>query len=364
MLYRTHHPFLFPKQTLSFLLPSLSLFHPLLCNNYSLLSFFPSPSPPVFRTMECVELSPQLCFHDNACFNPQNVVSSDDFFVDQLLDLSDHDEFLQDQTPDHHDHDKPSVSLSNFVSPQEIHHHSSVSDLPSLPSSELTVPADDLADLEWLSHFVEDSFSGFSAPFPSPGVSSLMKSSKEAAVVEEQLETDCSVSPPEPCFKTPIPVKARSKRTRPSGRVWCLGSPSLTESSSCSTTSSSSSSPASPWFIIPDRFEPEIPVSKKRRKKSPSEKSRTTTGVQQPRRCSHCGVQKTPQWRTGPLGAKTLCNACGVRFKSGRLLPEYRPACSPTFSSELHSNHHRKVLEMRRKKEVAAPAEFLTVGES
>jgi hypothetical protein len=80
------------------------------------------------------------------------------------------------------------------------------------------------------------------------------------------------------------------------------------------------------------------------------------------RRCSHCGVQKTPQWRAGPEGAKTLCNACGVRFKSGRLLPEYRPACSPTFVGDLHSNSHRKVLEMRRKKDpvtvdvaVAAP---------
>uniref|UniRef100_A0A803Q9P5 GATA-type domain-containing protein n=1 Tax=Cannabis sativa TaxID=3483 RepID=A0A803Q9P5_CANSA len=57
-------------------------------------------------------------------------------------------------------------------------------------------------------------------------------------------------------------------------------------------------------------------------------------GPQFQRRCSHCQVQKTPQWRTGPLGPKTLCNACGVRFKSGRLFPEYRPACSPTFSSE------------------------------
>ncbi|BAF15351.2 Os04g0539500, partial [Oryza sativa Japonica Group] len=72
------------------------------------------------------------------------------------------------------------------------------------------------------------------------------------------------------------------------------------------------------------------------------------------RRCSHCGVQKTPQWRAGPEGAKTLCNACGVRYKSGRLLPEYRPACSPTFVSAIHSNSHRKVLEMRRKKEVGS----------
>lgn len=66
-----------------------------------------------------------------------------------------------------------------------------------------------------------------------------------------------------------------------------------------------------------------------------------------PRRCSHCLSQKTPQWRAGPSGPKTLCNACGVRYKSGRLLPEYRPAKSPTFVSYMHSNSHKKVLEMR-----------------
>ncbi|OAY55440.1 hypothetical protein MANES_03G154500v8 [Manihot esculenta] len=68
------------------------------------------------------------------------------------------------------------------------------------------------------------------------------------------------------------------------------------------------------------------------------------------RKCQHCGAEKTPQWRAGPLGPKTLCNACGVRYKSGRLVPEYRPASSPTFRSELHSNSHRKVMEMRKQK--------------
>ncbi|CAN4090979.1 unnamed protein product [Withania somnifera] len=68
------------------------------------------------------------------------------------------------------------------------------------------------------------------------------------------------------------------------------------------------------------------------------------------RRCQHCGADQTPQWRAGPLGPKTLCNACGVRYKSGRLLPEYRPANSPTFSASVHSNSHRKVLEMRKHK--------------
>lgn len=49
------------------------------------------------------------------------------------------------------------------------------------------------------------------------------------------------------------------------------------------------------------------------------------------------------------MGPKTLCNACGVRYKSGRLFPEYRPAASPTFIPSVHSNSHKKVLEMRTK---------------
>ncbi|KAF3328156.1 GATA transcription factor 1-like protein [Carex littledalei] len=65
------------------------------------------------------------------------------------------------------------------------------------------------------------------------------------------------------------------------------------------------------------------------------------------RRCTHCLMDDTPQWRQGPEGPGTLCNACGVRYKSGRLYDEYRPANSPTFNPGMHSNFHRKVLEMR-----------------
>lgn len=37
-------------------------------------------------------------------------------------------------------------------------------------------------------------------------------------------------------------------------------------------------------------------------------------------RCVHCHNTETPLWRTGPDGPKTLCNACGVRFKKGKLV--------------------------------------------
>ncbi|KAJ8759696.1 hypothetical protein K2173_009797 [Erythroxylum novogranatense] len=37
------------------------------------------------------------------------------------------------------------------------------------------------------------------------------------------------------------------------------------------------------------------------------------------RRCDRCNCigMETPMWRTGPKGPKTLCNACGIRYRKG-----------------------------------------------
>lgn len=40
---------------------------------------------------------------------------------------------------------------------------------------------------------------------------------------------------------------------------------------------------------------------------------------QSTKQCAHCGSRGTPQWRRGPDGAGTLCNACGVKWKHGKL---------------------------------------------
>lgn len=32
--------------------------------------------------------------------------------------------------------------------------------------------------------------------------------------------------------------------------------------------------------------------------------------------CHHCGVKSTPEWRKGPDGKHTLCNACGLFYSS------------------------------------------------
>ncbi|KAF8726284.1 hypothetical protein HU200_019743 [Digitaria exilis] len=81
---------------------------------------------------------------------------------------------------------------------------------------------------------------------------------------------------------------------------------------------------------------------------------------QQPKRrwvrgstCQHCGSTSTPQWRGGPDGRRSLCNACGVRYRQGRLLPEYRPKASPTFDRNVHASWHSEVLRRRRRRNSA-----------
>ena len=209
---------------------------------------------------------------------------------------------------------------------------------------------DDIAELEWVSHFVDDSVSDVSLLVPA-----CKGSSKRHAKNRFEPETKPTFAKTSCLFPSRVPSKARTKRSRPTGRTWSAGSnQSETPSSSTSSTSSMPCLVATNTVQTADSLswlsEQPMKISKKR---PAVHTSGLMASTQFQRRCSHCQVQKTPQWRTGPLGAKTLCNACGVRYKSGRLFPEYRPACSPTFSSEVHSNSHRKVLEMRRKKEVA-----------
>ncbi|XP_074589862.1 GATA transcription factor 11-like [Curcuma longa] len=136
----------------------------------------------------------------------------------------------------------------------------------------------------------------------------------------------------------PFPARARSKRHRRQPAAFYLPSP--------------------PSHPVNESFgeSESSPVSKKKLKiiiKSSAATAAAATeeesGSPGLRKCAHCGIQKTPQWRAGPTGPKTLCNACGVRYKTGRLFPEYRPAASPTFVPALHSNSHKKVVEMRMK---------------
>jgi len=162
-----------------------------------------------------------------------------------------------------------------------------------------------------------------------------------------------------------IPARARSKRSRPSAFTTTAEAPTILVPTPMYSSTSSHSDPES----IAESNPHQAPPKKKKKAKKPAPPAPTASDADgdndgdadyeeggersQPqgavRRCTHCQIEKTPQWRAGPLGPKTLCNACGVRYKSGRLFPEYRPAASPTFVPTIHSNSHKKVVEMRQK---------------
>ncbi|KVH91212.1 GATA transcription factor 4-like [Cynara cardunculus var. scolymus] len=167
------------------------------------------------------------------------------------------------------------------------------------------VPNDEVAELEWLSKFVDDS----SSDFPANNIAGTINFRPENTSIHSRSRSKRTRAPSNnnSWTSTPVPTTQISETSKTKRETY-----SSTTSSSCDTTSE--------------------------------------TGIV--RRCTHCASEKTPQWRTGPLGPKTLCNACGVRYKSGRLVPEYRPAASPTFVLTQHSNSHRKVMELRRQKEM------------
>ncbi|KAG6761587.1 hypothetical protein POTOM_034815 [Populus tomentosa] len=303
----------------------------------------------LLRELDTKTTSEQAFCEDFLALNTPGVVPCDqDFSVDCFLDFSNgefKDGFEQEQ-----EEEKDSISVSSQDRVGDDFNSNSSSFSDSFLASELAVPTDDIAELEWVSHFVDDSVSDVSLLVPA-----CKGSSKRHAKNRFEPETKPTFAKTSCVFPSRVPSKARTKRSRPTGLTWSAGSnQSETPSSSTSSTSSMPCLVATNTVQTADSLSWLSEQPMKNSKKRPAvHTSGLMASTQFQRRCSHCQVQKTPQWRTGPLGAKTLCNACGVRYKSGRLFPEYRPACSPTFSSEVHSNSHRKVLEMRRKKEVA-----------
>ncbi|KAI3787450.1 hypothetical protein L1987_41925 [Smallanthus sonchifolius] len=233
--------------------------------------------------------------------------SSDFSGVDDLLDFSNDDVFSASGTDIlHQHHNITSSSTTNgfhfhyggnnneddnndYINATNHHHSTDFTD-------DLCVPSDDVAELEWLSNFVHNSFSDFPA---------------------NNMAGTINYRPENASFHS----RSRSKRTRaPTHNTsWTSTTPLPTPTISDKTT------------VKLETYSP--PTS------SSSDKSSEAGLV---RRCTHCASEKTPQWRTGPLGPKTLCNACGVGYKSGMLVPEYRPAASPTFVLTQHSNSHRK----------------------
>ncbi|XP_042484144.1 GATA transcription factor 12-like [Macadamia integrifolia] len=276
--------------------------------------------------------------------------SGDHFFIDDLLDFSNEDAIINDGTFNSvtsNSTDSSTVtavgSCNSSFSGGDLHYSGDIgcrNFADAQFSGDLCVPYDDLAELEWLSNFVEESFS--TEDLQKLQLISGMKARIDDASETQEFQQENNINNNDinnnPIFRPEmsVPGKARSKRSRAAPISWSSRLLVLSP-----TTSSSESDVAS--------------SSGKKTTKGTQKKKEISDNAGmngEGRKCLHCATDKTPQWRTGPMGPKTLCNACGVRYKSGRLVPEYRPAASPTFVLTKHSNSHRKVLELRRQKEM------------
>ncbi|CAM8916534.1 unnamed protein product [Rhodiola kirilowii] len=270
-----------------------------------------------------VEVGPDTMRSSDDANNNKSVVTADPFLVEEFFDFSNEDEDDDVLFSDNvNANEFQSIKAESGSSVSFLVCNSPVGELGnSNLTSELCVPYDDLAELEWVSTFAEESFS-------TEDMEKLQFISGLSARPEN--ESASATHEPQPDPKVVVPGKTRSKRPRTAPGNWT----------------------SRLLVVSTPESEPESDDTKTMRKPKAMRNYGAECLPVDGRKCQHCLTDKTPQWRTGPNGPKTLCNACGVRYKSGRLVPEYRPASSPTFVKTKHSNSHRKVLELRRQKEM------------
>uniref|UniRef100_A0A0D9VIV7 GATA-type domain-containing protein n=1 Tax=Leersia perrieri TaxID=77586 RepID=A0A0D9VIV7_9ORYZ len=297
----------------------------------------------------------------------------DGFSVEDLLDLEELCEVDKDSAGEH-------VEATPVVEKEKSSdsHGSSVvsyEPMPLLPPV-MDLPAHDVEELEWVSRIMDDSLAELPVP-QLPAAAALVACNKskpqhrrlpqDGALVPVRTPTICLLSTE---ALVPVKSKKRSKRSRAS--VWSLSGAPMSDSASSSstaTTSSCSSSASFSSFLqfvdFPSLVASDLLDEHQRSGSKKSKHDKNGGGKQKPKKRGRKPKHHQPPHLAGgggalvPAPSDRRCSHCG----SGRLLPEYRPACSPTYVSSLHSNSHRKVLEMRRKKEnvvvavaAAAPA--------
>ncbi|MED6193331.1 hypothetical protein PIB30_018273 [Stylosanthes scabra] len=286
----------------------------------------------------------QELFQNNLCQqfpsdNSNNAPNSDHFIVEEFFDFSNNDDaddapFISDTTTfdsltvtgNSIDSSSTAAAVLDSANSSASHPNTLLLNAHDTPfSSDLPVPYDDLVELEWLSNFTEESFSSEEDIQKMQLISGIKVQNDIISEAHDFIPSEQPNRIINPVLNPEIsvPAKARSKRTRGPPCNW--------------TSRLLAVSPSESVIAAPKKH-----ISRKKENRDGAER----------RKCLHCATEKTPQWRTGPMGPKTLCNACGVRYKSGRLVPEYRPAASPTFVLTKHSNSHRKVMELRRQKEM------------
>ncbi|KAL5065879.1 hypothetical protein RYX36_027616 [Vicia faba] len=74
--------------------------------------------------------------------------------------------------------------------------------------------------------------------------------------------------------------------------------------------------------------------------------------------CSDCNTTKTPLWRSGPRGPKSLCNACGIRQRKARRAMALAAASENGTTIADHETCSAKRKKLQKKKENKSKIEF------
>ena len=151
-------------------------------------------------------------------------------------------------------------------------------------ASELAVPDDDLAELEWVSHFVDDSLPEIPLLYPPRSEQTKSQTKKRH---EPEARTDSAKTS---CFPFQIPVKARTTKHRKINNHVLNFNPFISRPSPSSSVSSSSTGDLTFGSSVHDADETRLgePPAKKQKKKQ--EAQAQNGGSQFQRRCSHCQV--------------------------------------------------------------------------
>ncbi|KAI8148296.1 hypothetical protein BJV82DRAFT_261764 [Fennellomyces sp. T-0311] len=83
---------------------------------------------------------------------------------------------------------------------------------------------------------------------------------------------------------------------------------------------------------------PQQPQRKRRHSSSP--KTHHPSVAQN--RCESCGTDSSPEWRKGPSGHKTLCNACGLRYSRSVARKEKMAHQQQQQQQQQHHHHHHQ----------------------
>ncbi|CAL9133877.1 unnamed protein product [Musa textilis] len=65
--------------------------------------------------------------------------------------------------------------------------------------------------------------------------------------------------------------------------------------------------------------------------------------------CSDCSTTKTPLWKSGPQGPKSLCNACGIRRRKARRAMA-TDAAAGSDGRRIRADRRTKALKQKKKK--------------